>query len=85
MNREQLDGALDLRGMKCPLPVIKTEAAMRKLKPGEALRVLADDPMAAVDIPYFCREAGYAVRRLADSDASAVFQIVKPTHGRGAR
>ncbi|SER36656.1 tRNA 2-thiouridine synthesizing protein A [Faunimonas pinastri] len=50
---------LDLRGLKCPLPVLKTGRAVRDLPAGSRIEVLATDPMAAIDIPHFCREQGH--------------------------
>jgi len=55
---------LDLRGYRCPVPVIRLEAALRKLPLGAQVTVIADDPVAAIDIPHFCREGGYGVERL---------------------
>ena len=66
---------LDCRGQKCPLPVIKLAKAIPDVAVGEIVRVLADDPAAANDIPAWCRmkqqefvgaSAGHAfdVRRL---------------------
>lgn len=52
---------LDTTGHRCPIPVVRAEAALRALPPGGLLAVLADDPLAAVDIPHFCRQAGHAV------------------------
>ena len=49
---------LDLRGYQCPLPVLKTRNAMRKLQPGDQILVLTDDPLAGIDIPAFCNETG---------------------------
>ena len=40
---------LDTRGLKCPLPVIKAEALLRRMAPGERLEILADDPLAILD------------------------------------
>lgn len=55
---------LDLTGYRCPLPVIRAEAVLRRMTPGESVRILADDPIAAVDIPHFCQAAGHTVERL---------------------
>lgn len=71
---------LDLRGYLCPVPVIRLEAVLRKASPGAIVTALADDPIAAIDIPHFCREAGVSVRRLPDDGAAAVFLVgPKPT------
>lgn len=50
---------LDLKGLNCPLPVLKTGKALRAMEPGALLVVEATDPMAAIDIPHFCREQGH--------------------------
>jgi tRNA 2-thiouridine synthesizing protein A len=54
-------GALDLRGLKCPLPALFARRALAAARPGAALRVLTDDPMAPVDVPHMCRQEGYEV------------------------
>ena len=50
---------LDLRGLNCPLPVLKTGKALLGLAPDDLLIVEATDPMAAIDIPHFCRQKGH--------------------------
>ncbi len=47
---------LDLRGLKCPLPALHTARHLKVLAPGARLSVVADDPMAAIDIPHLCRQ-----------------------------
>ncbi len=49
---------LDCRGQRCPLPVIALAKAMPGVAVGEVVRVLADDPAAANDIPAWCRMKG---------------------------
>jgi tRNA 2-thiouridine synthesizing protein A len=49
---------LDCRGQRCPLPVIALARRIGDLPLGAALRVLADDPAAANDIPAWCRLRG---------------------------
>ena len=48
----------DLRGFRCPLPVLKTRVRLRGLAPGDRLTVLTDDPLAGLDLPAFCNEQG---------------------------
>ncbi|MEO1014569.1 MAG: sulfurtransferase TusA family protein [Pseudomonadota bacterium] len=69
---------LDATGYRCPVPVLKVEAALRKMAAGERLLVRADDPVAVVDIPHFCRTAGHAVERAPDEGPACVFLV---THG----
>lgn len=49
---------LDCRGQRCPLPVIALARRLPELPVGAVLRVLADDPAAAADIPAWCRMRG---------------------------
>lgn len=57
---------LDLTGLRCPIPVIRLEAALRRLLPGERLEVLADDPLARIDLPHAAREADVPCETLPD-------------------
>lgn len=52
---------LDTRGQLCPMPVIKTQNAIRKLATGDILTVLASDPGVLHDIPAWCRINGHQV------------------------
>ncbi len=52
------DEVLDCRGQRCPLPVIAAARRMPQVPVGTVVRVLADDPAAAVDIPAWCRMRG---------------------------
>ncbi|MCQ0987405.1 sulfurtransferase TusA family protein [Jiella marina] len=52
---------LDLRGLRCPLPALRTRRCLADLAAGERVAVLCDDPLAAIDIPHLCREEGHAL------------------------
>lgn len=67
---------LDARGLKCPLPVLKTEKRIAALGAGERIVVLATDPMARIDIVHFCRQHGHAVA-LSEEGAVLRFDIEK--------
>lgn len=49
---------LDCLGQRCPLPVIALAKRLPGVAVGEVIRVLADDPAAALDIPAWCRLRG---------------------------
>ncbi|MBP1804491.1 sulfurtransferase TusA family protein [Rubellimicrobium aerolatum] len=53
------DREIDARGLICPLPVLRARKVLLAMRPGEVLRVLATDAMAAIDLPHFCAEAGH--------------------------
>ena len=50
--------SFDFRGLKCPLPVLKTKRALKEVKEGEIIEVLADDPAANLDLKHFCEVSG---------------------------
>jgi tRNA 2-thiouridine synthesizing protein A len=49
------DVTLDCIGQRCPLPVIRLAQAIRSVRPGGVVRLLADDPAALADVPAWCR------------------------------
>lgn len=59
---------LDVRGLKCPLPVLKANKALRGMAPGAELLVLATDPAAEKDFPAFAEETGHALVSLTRED-----------------
>lgn len=65
---------LDVKGMSCPLPVLRANRALRQMQPGERLRVLATDRAAVADFRAFCRETGHAL--LAFSEEGEIFSFV---------
>jgi tRNA 2-thiouridine synthesizing protein A len=52
---------VDTRNLLCPLPVIRTQDAVQKLQPGDAVKVLCTDPGVLHDIPAWCRVHGHEV------------------------
>jgi tRNA 2-thiouridine synthesizing protein A len=53
------DTLLDLKGLNCPLPVLRANRALRGMQPGDKLRVLATDRASIADFRAFCRETGH--------------------------
>lgn len=65
---------LDLKGLSCPLPIIKTAQAMKQLKSGETVEVLATDPGSVPDFSAWCHSTG---NELVESGrVDGVFQFV---------
>jgi tRNA 2-thiouridine synthesizing protein A len=67
---------LDCRGLKCPLPVLKMEKRLAGMRAGEALTVLATDPIARIDIPLYCTQNGHRCETSTAGD-ELHFAIVK--------
>lgn len=68
---------LDLRGLKCPYPVIKTENRMGALPSGALIAVETTDPLSAIDIPHFCNENGHELISQEKLDGGHRFVIRK--------
>jgi tRNA 2-thiouridine synthesizing protein A len=51
----------DLKGLKCPLPVLKARARLRGQTAGTQTWLVTTDPLAVIDIPNFCRENGHTL------------------------
>jgi tRNA 2-thiouridine synthesizing protein A len=66
---------LDLRGLKCPLPVLKTRKFLAAMAPGERVKVSCTDPMSFVDLPHLLRETGDVLEEQTRADGVAVFVI----------
>ena len=48
---------VDARGHRCPVPTLRLRRALEPLPAGAVVRLLADDPMARVDVPHFASQA----------------------------
>jgi len=68
---------LDLAGLKCPLPALKTRKALKTLVPGDRLEVLCTDPLSVIDIPNLIRETGDKVEITERNESRIVFLIEK--------
>lgn len=68
---------LDLSGLKCPLPVLRTRKMLRGLKPGDRIQVICTDPLAAIDVPNLLRETGDLLENQQQDGARLTFLIRK--------
>jgi tRNA 2-thiouridine synthesizing protein A len=67
---------LDLRGLKCPLPALLARRAMARLAPGTSVTVLADDPLARIDIAHMCHQEGHRVEAVTARDSASEFRLL---------
>jgi tRNA 2-thiouridine synthesizing protein A len=73
----EIDHDLDAKGLLCPLPVLKARKRLQGMAAGQVLRVEADDPVAVIDLPHFCAEAGHALLEARTGGAVQVYLIRK--------
>jgi tRNA 2-thiouridine synthesizing protein A len=68
---------LDLTGLRCPLPALKTRKALKSVPPGDFLQVHCTDPLSVIDIPNLIRETGDTVEIAQRDERQIVFLIQK--------
>ena len=68
---------LDLTGLKCPLPALKTRKALKSLQPGDRLEGHCTDPLSVIDIPHLIQETGDRVEITQRAEQRIVFLIEK--------
>jgi tRNA 2-thiouridine synthesizing protein A len=71
----------DLRGLNCPLPVLKARKRLSGMKPGERLWVETTDPLAVIDIPAFCNEQGHLLLETQSVSGGHRFLIERGSRG----
>ena len=70
---------VDARGHRCPIPTLRLRRACEAAAPGAMLRLLADDPLARIDVPHYVAEAGLEMVALEAEGPLIVAVVRKPT------
>jgi tRNA 2-thiouridine synthesizing protein A len=68
---------INLRGLKCPLPALRTRKALSALQPGDILTVECTDPLAGIDIPNLLNQTGDALEATTKDKRILTFRIRK--------
>lgn len=68
---------LDLKGLKCPLPALKTRKALSRMAAGQRVSVVCTDPMAGIDIPHLLRETGDVLEDQQKGEGTLTFLVRK--------
>ena len=71
------DTTLDLRGLRCPLPALKTRKALTRLAAGDRLVVECTDPLSTLDIPNLIGQTGDVLESSENQPGLFVFRIKK--------
>jgi tRNA 2-thiouridine synthesizing protein A len=69
---------VDARGHRCPVPTLKLRRALQDAPAGARVRLLADDPMARIDVPHYAAEDGYAILERGETDGGFTFVLSTP-------
>ena len=76
-NRNMTEKNLNLRGLKCPLPALRTRKALSGLAAGDLLVVESTDPLAAIDIPNLLNQTGDTLEKTIREKKVLTFHIRK--------
>jgi tRNA 2-thiouridine synthesizing protein A len=68
---------LDLRGLRCPQPVLRAKKALRNVPVGGTLVMECTDPLTAIDVPHFVNQTGHALSAQTRDGDLYIFKIVK--------
>lgn len=69
------EAVFDLKGLKCPLPVLRSRKKLSAMLSGEDLVVETTDPLAVIDIPHMCREDGHILLETIKTEDGHRFRI----------
>ena len=69
---------VDARGHHCPVPTLRLRRALERAPAGARVRLLADDPLARIDVPHFAGQIGAQVLEQGEAAGSLSFLIAKP-------
>ncbi|WP_414692475.1 sulfurtransferase TusA family protein [Phenylobacterium sp.] len=68
---------VDARGHRCPVPTLRLRKALEAAAPGAKVRLLADDPLARIDVPHFAAQAGAKVLEQGEADGALSFLVTR--------
>ena len=69
------DRVLDVKGLNCPLPILRTKILLAELAPGEVIHVIATDPHSVVDFRAYCARTGHELVHLEQGDGTYEFYL----------
>ena len=69
------DRKLDVSGLKCPMPILRTKKALAEMGSGEILEIRATDPATKDDFAAFARQTGHVLLQILTVDDCLVFYL----------
>ena len=68
---------LDVKGLNCPLPILRAKKALTDMESGQVLRVVATDPGSVKDFAAFCKQTGNPLLSSEETASAFTFLIAK--------
>lgn len=66
---------LDLKGLVCPVPVVKVANAIKTIDVGEIIEASATDPGILADIPAWCQATGHELLDIGRNGKAFIFRV----------
>ncbi len=73
----KIDLECDTSGLLCPYPLAKTKAVLKKMQPGEILRIISTDPASVIDFKVFAELSEYSLLESYQEDNKFIFVMRK--------
>jgi tRNA 2-thiouridine synthesizing protein A len=67
------DRELDARGLKCPLPILRTKKALTDMASGQVLKIVATDPLSVLDFQAFSNQTGNKLLQHTEANKEFIF------------
>ena len=68
---------IDARGHRCPIPSLRLRKALEGMAAGERVTLLADDPMARIDVPHLLGQLGSVLLETREEGRALAFTVEK--------
>ena len=81
----KISNSINMRRLLCPMPVIRTQQAVKKLQIGDVLEIICTDPGTLHDIPTWCRMYGHTILRAEQVEQDFIFNIEVATEQEAAQ
>ena len=80
-NKNSYSIVIDTRGLRCPLPVLKVQKDIKTLAFNQIALVIADDPLASIDLGHFCEHNNYSfIETSCEEDKNAQYFCIQAKH-----
>ena len=77
MSNERPVSTLDVRGLSCPLPILRTRTWLNTQPVGAEVEVLATDPASVIDFKHFCNITGHTLLTMTEVDGVFRYRLRK--------
>ena len=73
----RIDKELDVRGLVCPLPILRTKQSLAAMSSGQTLQIIATDPASVIDFQVFSEQTGNVLLSLSETVGEFIFVLKK--------